>query len=199
MRKIVIGISVTLASMFAMAGGATAASVTCNGTISNTGSGSNNTITCVDTNNVSVTCVNNVVTTNNNNQTATSGNVSAAFNTTVGNVSSGDASNSNTVVVNVGTSCNPVTPAAAPVTPATPPATPPAATTPQSTPAQGGRGAAAPKSTGGAQVVAPTGAVDAGAGGAAVTTSDVLSSIGLASSVALLALGLRTRMPADEL
>ena len=87
---------------------ASAATVTCNGSVSNTGPNSNNTVTCVSTNNVTVSCVNNVVVANTNNQTSTSGSASTSGNTTGGSSTSGSSSNSNSATVNVGASCAPV-------------------------------------------------------------------------------------------
>lgn len=101
--------------------------------IENTGPGSTN----VCTNTESVNCVvneNNTVTfTNTNNQEATTGTGTASGNTTVYNVSTGSASNDNTVSANitvVNRGCVLTTVTRTPVTPEAPVTTTPAVSTP---------------------------------------------------------------------
>jgi hypothetical protein len=106
MRKLLQTITATIVGACLMAGVASADSVTC-GNISNTGQGSTNTVTCVDTNTNIVSCVNNVVVSNINTQSSNSGSATSSGNTSGGNASSGSAGNSNNVVVNVGASCTP--------------------------------------------------------------------------------------------
>src|SRR4051812_28595574 len=97
--------------------GVAAADTVCSGSISGTGTGSTNTVNCVDNQNTTVSCVNNVVVSNTNSQTASSGGAFTVGNTSSGGATSGSSNNSNTVVVNVGESCAPVTTASTPVTP----------------------------------------------------------------------------------
>jgi len=112
----------------AWVGVAAADSVTCNGSITDSGTGSTNTVTCVDDEENTVSCVNNVIVSNTNDQTAGSGGAFTTGNTTGGDAESGDASNDNVVVVDVGASCAPVattttttpTPTPTPTTPAQP-------------------------------------------------------------------------------
>ncbi|MBC7581543.1 hypothetical protein H7097_01590 [Aeromicrobium sp.] len=175
MKNILKAIAVTTV-MVGMSSGVASAATTCNGTISNTGSGSANNITCTDENDNSVSCVNNVVVANENNQTATSGGAFTLDNTTGGDATTGDANNNNTVVVAVGVSCTPV--AVATTTPTTPAATPVAPTTPQVLSEQ--------------VAVKPTGAVAAGEG-AGVASNKVAATTGILASAGLLGFGLAIR------
>ncbi len=70
-------------------------------TITNTGADSTNTIETTEENTCDITNNNDVDVTNTNEQTATSGSVDANENTTVGDVTSGDATNTSTVVLSV--------------------------------------------------------------------------------------------------
>jgi LPXTG-motif cell wall-anchored protein len=106
-KKILQMIAGAVASIALMGGVAAADTVTC-GSISNTGPGSTNTITCVDNEENSVSCNNHVVVENSNDQNASSGGAFTTNNTSAGDASSGDASNDNKVVVNIGASCAPV-------------------------------------------------------------------------------------------
>jgi hypothetical protein len=104
-KKLLQIITGTVVSVGLMAGTAAADSVTCGGSISNTGPGSNNTITCVDKNDIQVTCSNNDKVVETNNQNANSGGAFTVENTSGGNANSGNANNNNKVTVDVGASC----------------------------------------------------------------------------------------------
>lgn len=119
-----------------LAGVAAAAPASCptGTTISNTGTGSTNTIACNTTSSTRVTCVNNIYVVGQNGQTATSGSSSTSGNTTGGATVSGSATNDNNQNVQVGATCN----AAATTTKTTTTPTKPTAatlTTPAPTPA----------------------------------------------------------------
>lgn len=147
MRRLLLAIPTTLIGVGLMAGVANASTVTCSGSISNTGPGSTNTVNCVDTNNVSVSCNNQGVIVENNNQNSTSGSATSGSNTSGGSATSGSSSNSNTVTVQLGASCAAVpgqttfttsavvTPASTSTPAATPTSTP--AATPTSLPTTG--------------------------------------------------------------
>lgn len=138
--------------------------------IDTTGPGSNNVIKSSNECKLTVKNNNAVTVVNNNSQRANSGESSAEHNTTVGSVSSGNASNTNSssfsvTLTNDTAGCLPERPAAPPVTPTTvTPATSVggrgAGEVTVSPAAQGGQGA-------GAQVVVPQGGVGAGSGGLA--------------------------------
>ena len=99
--------------------GSMASAATCDGTISitGTGPGSNNQISCADVSNIVVTCDNNIVVATVNTQTGTSGSADSSDNTTAGTATSGSVVNDNGQNVTVGASCvTPVVPAS--VTPA---------------------------------------------------------------------------------
>src|ERR1700709_2805127 len=98
MKKFIQIITASLVGVGLMAGVAAADSVTC-GSITNTGPGSTNTISCVDENNKQVTCNNNETIVESNDQNASSGGAFTTGNTTSGNANSGDSSNNNTVTV----------------------------------------------------------------------------------------------------
>ncbi len=106
MRRLLSTLATVVLGVGLSSGVAAASTVTCG--ITNTGPGSNNTVTCVDSNNVQVTCTNNVVVANSSSQSSSSGSASTSGNTSGGSSSSGNASNSNTVTVNLGASCAPV-------------------------------------------------------------------------------------------
>ena len=108
MRKLLLTLTTSVIGLGLMGGVASASSVTCNGSISNTGANSNNTVNCVDTNNVSVTCSNNETIVEGNNQTSTSGSATNSGNTSSGNATSGSSNNSNSVTVQLGGGCAPV-------------------------------------------------------------------------------------------
>lgn len=74
------------------------------GTIHDTGYGSTNTIKSVDTSKVEVNNNNDLSVNNTNCQTAITGDVNVSKNTTVGNVSSGDATNTNSTTVSLNVS-----------------------------------------------------------------------------------------------
>jgi hypothetical protein len=86
--------------------GSFASAASCDGTITVTGPGSNNTITCNDDTNITVSCVNNVTVGNINNQTGSSGSASSGSNTSGGNVATGTVVNDNGNNVTIGASCN---------------------------------------------------------------------------------------------
>jgi LPXTG-motif cell wall-anchored protein len=73
--------------------------------ISNTGPGSYNSIIDETTKKITVTCNNNVEVVNNNGQVSNSGTAVVDGNTYGGNATSGDATNLNTFVANLGISC----------------------------------------------------------------------------------------------
>ena len=112
------GLTAITVSLGIMFGGAVDAGAVCAGaTITNTGPGSQNEITCVDSSTVSVACINNINVVTNNDQTGTSGDASGS------NVITGNATNENGAVVTIGASCEaqPVIPAATTPTPVVPP------------------------------------------------------------------------------
>lgn len=120
----------SVAFVGAAAGAQVAPSTSCNDvTISNTGPGSNNTVTCTNVVNTVIKCENNVIVGTANVQTSNSGNASGQNNTTVGSVNTGTAVNYNGTDTTIGASCGAVaTPAAStPVTPGMGSITPPAA------------------------------------------------------------------------
>jgi LPXTG-motif cell wall-anchored protein len=106
-KKLLQTLAGAVAGVALMGGVAAASTVTC-GNISNTGPGSTNTITCVDSQEHNVSCNNNVIVKNSNDQDAQSGGAFTTDNTSGGSASSGNSSNSNSVVVTVGASCAPV-------------------------------------------------------------------------------------------
>lgn len=155
-------------------------------TISTTGPDSTNVISSTNTQKCDVRNSNNVEVTNNNPQTADSGNVTVDENTTVGSVSSGDASNSSNTSVNVSVDNSG---ACAPEVAVQPTPTPvvmgPTTLTPQvsapSAPA-GGMGAEEQVVVpAGHQVLAPVGGVGAGAGGTNVLAT--IASVTIASAL----------------
>lgn len=125
---------VAVVTSLAFMGGVANAQQACEGaTIINTGPGSTNEVTCVDSRDIKVTCVNDVYVVNNNSQTGGSGDADNSGNTTGGGSVSGNATNENGTTVQIGASC----------------ATQPAAVTPEAptpTPGQpvGGMGAGQP-------------------------------------------------------
>lgn len=85
--------------------GGMASAATCDGTISVTGPGSNNQISCNEVNNIVVTCENNITVGTINSQTGDSGNADGSNNTTSGTVASGSVVNDNGQNVTIGASC----------------------------------------------------------------------------------------------
>lgn len=172
MKKLlkILSTSAVVVAMVAGSAAAATSTITCSGSNTNTGSNSKNLVTCVNKNNESVSCVNGLVVTTKNTQTATSGD---SFTT------SGDATNNNTATVKVGATCELV---ASPTT-----------TT------SGGKGAGAnvpSTSSQKKQVKAPTGAVEAGAGGASQTST--LAIAGTIGSLALIAGGITLAVVAKK-
>jgi hypothetical protein len=108
MKKYVRGFLATIVSVCYLSSAAVGAqSSGCAGaTITNTGPNSTNTITCVDSSTVSVTCVNNVFTVTNNSQTSNTGGANNSGNTTGGGSITGNATNSNGQTVQIGASCD---------------------------------------------------------------------------------------------
>jgi hypothetical protein len=106
-KKLIQIIATAILGIGLSAATVSADSVTC-GSISTTGQDSTNTVTCVDSNKVDVSCNNNVVVDNNNDQTSNSGTATSSGNTEGGSATSGNSSNSNTATVSVGASCAPV-------------------------------------------------------------------------------------------
>lgn len=190
MKNILKALAVTTA-MLGLSTGVAVAATTCNGTISNTGPGSTNVITCDQTNTTTVACDNNVVVDNSNSQAANSGKAFTTGNTTGGSATTGDASNSNKFDVALNTSCALVAPTTTPPTTTPPTTTPETPSTPQvlgETTAAGGAGEA--------QVaVVPVGGAGAGAG-AAVNSDKAGATIGVLGSAGLVVLGLAFRKQA---
>ncbi len=85
--------------------GSAAGAVSCDGTISLTGPGSNNIISCNEVNNIAISCINDVIVGSINTQTGTSGDGSATNNTNGGNVATGTVLNDNGQNIVVGASC----------------------------------------------------------------------------------------------
>jgi hypothetical protein len=143
MKRYMRGLVAIITSLAFMGGVASAqAPSTCadgEATITNTGPGSTNEITCVDSTKVHVTCSNNIYVVNNSDQIAGSGDATNGGNTTGGSSITGNAINENGTTVEIGASCAP----AAVVT--TPPAPTPTPTSPQPVTGFGGRGAGAPE------------------------------------------------------
>ena len=100
MRKLIKTVAVTLVCA-SLAGGVAAA----DSNISDTGPGSNNSISTSVDNNSDTNCNNNDDLTTSNLQNAGSGNADVTGNTTGGDAQSGGASNNNNTNVNVNTSC----------------------------------------------------------------------------------------------
>ena len=85
--------------------GSVASAQTCDASINGTGTGSNNTVTCFEVNNQTITCTNNIVSAITNSQTSESGDADSSDNTTGGSASSGNAGNSNQSNITIGSSC----------------------------------------------------------------------------------------------
>lgn len=86
--------------------GSVASAATCQGSITLTGAGSNNTVSCSDISNIVVDCNNNIVVATANQQTGSSGGASAGGNTSSGNVASGSVVNDNGQDITVGAACD---------------------------------------------------------------------------------------------
>lgn len=86
--------------------GSAAGAASCDGAITMTGPGSNNTISCTDVNNIVLTCVNDIIVGTVNTQTGTSGDGNVSDNNSAGNVATGTVVNENGQNVTVGASCN---------------------------------------------------------------------------------------------
>jgi hypothetical protein len=106
-KRLLQSISALILGLALSTAAVSADTVTC-GSISNTGANSTNTVSCVDQNSNSVSCVNSEVAESTNNQTASSGGAFTTANTNSGGATSGSSSNNNTVTVSLGASCNPV-------------------------------------------------------------------------------------------
>ncbi len=178
MKRVLQGLATSLVTIGLM-GGVAAATTTCNGTITNTGPGSTNTITCDDTQNQNVSCDNNLIVDNSNHQSANSGQAFTTGNTSGGNATTGNSENSNTtsVDVHIGDACALV------ATAVTPPAGGSGGVT---------LGASTTAAAKAAQVVAPVGGVGAGAGGG-VATNSVIPITGLIASAGVAGIGLALR------
>lgn len=138
MKRYMRGLVAIITSL-AFMGGIAGAQAGCEGaTITNTGPGSENVVTCVDSSTVHVTCTNDVYVVTDSSQSSGSGNADNSGNTTGGNSITGNATNENGATVQIGASC---APAAVTTTP-TPTPTP---TSPQPVTGFGGRGAGAPE------------------------------------------------------
>lgn len=116
MKRAIQGLAAAIISVGCMGAAAGAESANCDSTINNTGADSHNEVTCTDSTKMSVVCKNGIYVLNDNEQSSGSGSVDADKNTTVGNISTGDAVNENGTTVKIGASCGA---AAQPVT--TPP------------------------------------------------------------------------------
>lgn len=129
MKKLIQIISTATVAVSLLAGTAAAVAETgtC-GTISNTGPGSDNTITCVVDNNTNIVCNNDLKVELSNDQSGDSGSGSTSGNTSGGFTTTGNVDNNNVATVAIGASCAPVTVAST--------------TTVTPTPAAGGQGAA---------------------------------------------------------
>lgn len=106
MKKLLTGLAVTTLSVVGMSGMASAQ-------ISNTGPGSNNTITVNNSTICNSTSTNTAVVTNTNTQTSSSGSANTSGNTTGGSATSGTTNNSNNVLTSIiasnASACVPVT------------------------------------------------------------------------------------------
>ena len=103
------------------------------GSLSYTGPGSTNTISCDNNSQLNISCSNSADVVYINGQASKSGNATLNGNTSGGNANSGNASNSNSNTTNVDLSCAPAQTTSATTTP--------------STPSSGGKGAVAGAST----------------------------------------------------
>lgn len=83
-----------------------AGAASCDGVITLTGPGSNNTINCSEVNNIALSCVNDIIVGTINTQTGTSGEGNVSDNNSGGTVASGTVVNNNGQNVTVGASCN---------------------------------------------------------------------------------------------
>lgn len=119
LMKMLAAVIVGAAFMGSVAGAQSPTNVTCSDiSISNTGPGSNNTITCNTVVDTTITCTNNVIVGSANIQTSTTGNASGQNNTTVGNINTGTAVNYNGTNTTIGASCGSTATPSTPVTPA---------------------------------------------------------------------------------
>ncbi|MDB5165715.1 MAG: hypothetical protein JWM00_605 [Candidatus Saccharibacteria bacterium] len=91
--------------MVASGGADRASAIDCSGAIINPGPGSTNTIECVNASTVHVTCTNNINVVTSSTQTAGSGGGISSGNTNAGNVITGNATNENGQVVQIGAAC----------------------------------------------------------------------------------------------
>jgi hypothetical protein len=96
---------VAVITSLAFMGSVANADDSCTGAIVNSGPGSENSITCVDSTKVHVTCSNNIYVVNNSEQIAESGDATNGGNTTGGGSISGNATNENGATVEIGASC----------------------------------------------------------------------------------------------
>lgn len=105
MKKLIKILSASVVSVAFM--GTVASAASCDGSIviTNTGAGSNNTVSCTDVTNIVLTCDNNVIVGSVNTQTGTSGNADSSDNTTAGNVATGQVVNNNGQDVTIGAGC----------------------------------------------------------------------------------------------
>lgn len=124
MKRYMRGFVAVIASLVFIGGVASAQEtppVTCEdgqATITNTGPDSLNTIECVSSTDVHVTCSNNIYVVNNNSQTGSSGNANNSGNTTGGSSITGSATNENGTTVQIGATCAAQPAAVTPETPA---------------------------------------------------------------------------------
>lgn len=138
MKRYMRGLVAIITSL-AFMGGVASAQTGCEGaTITNTGPGSTNEITCVDSSTVHVVCSNDIYVVTDNSQSSGSGDADNSGNTTGGSSITGNATNENGTTVEIGASC-------APAAAVTPPAPTPTPTSPQPVTGFGGRGAGAPE------------------------------------------------------
>ena len=97
--------------------GGVAGAASCTGTISVTGAGSTNQISCNEVNNIVVTCDNNIIVGTVNTQTGSSGNANSGNNTTSGTAASGSVVNENGQNITIGAGCDQTTLTSTPTTP----------------------------------------------------------------------------------
>lgn len=117
MKKVAKIISAAVVSTAFM--GTVASAATCDGdiTITNTGPGSNNTISCTDVSNIELNCNNNVIVATVNTQNGTTGSADTSGNTAAGNAVSGQVVNNNGNNVTVGGGCEQLAATSTPDTP----------------------------------------------------------------------------------
>lgn len=117
MKKVAKIVSAAIVSTAFM--GTVASAATCDGTITitNTGPGSNNTVSCTDVSNIVLNCTNDIVVATVNTQTGTTGNGDTSNNTTGASAVTGQVVNNNGNNVTIGGGCEQLTATSTPMTP----------------------------------------------------------------------------------